>query len=187
MKEELKESKPSAFKSEEMSEEIRFVRTLTDEERKRLFGWSDNVFGIEDGLYRWRPKDLHFILDVDGVSASHVGLLDHTVKVDGRPVRIGGIGAVVTAKEMHGRGYAQKTLRHAERFMCEELKVDFGLLFCLDRLRSFYERQGWQTVRERVEFDQPAGKMASPFNLMVLPCRNQVWPDGEIDICSFPW
>ena len=31
-----------------MSEEIRLVKDLTDEERKRLFGWGENIFGVED-------------------------------------------------------------------------------------------------------------------------------------------
>lgn len=170
-----------------MREEIRLVTALTNEERERLFGWSENVFGIEDGAYSWRPKDLHFILDVDGVPASHVGLIDHVVKVAGQPVRVGGIGAVVTAKELHGRGYAQKTLRHAEKFICAEIQVEFGMLFCLDRLMPFYERQGWQPLREQVEFDQPAGKMVSPLNVMVLPCSSRAWPAGATDIDSFPW
>jgi GNAT superfamily N-acetyltransferase len=170
-----------------MSEEIRLARDFTDEERQRLFGWGENIFGIEDNKYRWRPKELHFILDVDGQAASHVGLIDHTVNVAGQPVRVGGIGAVVTAGELHGRGYAQKTLRYAERYMCEELKVEFGLLFCLDRLKPFYERRGWQLLKDAVEFDQPSGKMVSPLNVMVLPCGERRWPAGVTDLCSLPW
>ena len=170
-----------------MSENIRLVKDLTDEERQRLFGWGENIFGVEDLQFQWRPKELHFILDVDGEAMSHVGLLDHTVKVDGQPVRVGGIGGVVTNGEVHGRGYSQKTLRYAERYMCEELRVEFGLLFCLDRLRPFYERQGWQIVNEPVEFEQAAGKMVSPFNVMVLPCGERVWPAGRADLCSYPW
>jgi GNAT superfamily N-acetyltransferase len=170
-----------------MSENIRVVKELTDEERQRLFGWGENIFGVDDSLYRWRPKELHFILDVDGQAASHVGLIDHTVEVEGQPVRVAGVGAVVTAGDLHGRGYAQKTLRHAERFMCEEWKVEFGLLFCLDRLKPFYERQSWQLLSEPVKFDQPTGKMVSPLNVMVLPCVDRVWPAGVTDLCSLPW
>jgi GNAT superfamily N-acetyltransferase len=170
-----------------MSETIRVTKDLTDEERQRLFGWGENIFGIEDHEYRWRPKDVHFLLDVEGKAVSHVGLIDHVVKVGEQTVRVGGIGAVVTAGDMHGRGYAQKTLRFAERHMCEELKVEFGLLFCLDRLKPFYARQGWQLVSETVQFDQPSGKMVSPLNVMVLPCNGRVWPAGMTDLCSLPW
>jgi Acetyltransferase (GNAT) domain len=170
-----------------MSEAIRVVKELTDEERQRLFGWGENIFGIEDNKYTWRPKDLHIILDVEGKAASHVGLVQQTVDVAGQPVRVGGVGAVVTAGEMHGRGYAQKAMRYAEKVMCEELNVEFGLLFCLDRLKPFYERQNWQLIHEPVEFDQPSGKMISPLNVLVLPCKGQTWPAGEIDLCSLPW
>jgi hypothetical protein len=170
-----------------MSENIRLVKDLTDAERQRLFGWGENIFGVEDHKYAWRPKELHFILNVDNDPVSHVGLIDHTVSVAGQPVRVAGVGAVVTAGDMHGRGYAQKTLRRAERYMCEELKVEFGLLFCLDRLRPFYARQNWQLLSEPVEFDQPSGKMVSPFNVMVLPCGERVWPAGATDLLSLPW
>lgn len=170
-----------------MSESIRVVKELTEEERERLFGWGENIFGIEDSLYTWRPKDLHVILDVDGQAASHVGLILHSVQVAGQPVRVAGVGGVTTNGELHGRGYAQKTMRYAEKHMCEELNVEFGLLFCLDSLKPFYERQNWQLLREPVEFDQPSGKMLSPLNVMVLPCKGQTWPAGAVDLCSLPW
>lgn len=170
-----------------MSETIRLAKELTDLERQRLFGWGENIFGVEDNKFTWRPKELHFILDVDNEPVSHVGLVDHTVSVGGQPVRVAGVGAVVTAGDRHGRGYAQKTLRHAEKYMCEELKTEFGLLFCLDRLMPFYARQNWQLLKEPVEFDQPAGKMVSPFNVMVLPCGGRVWPTGATDLQGLPW
>ena len=170
-----------------MKEAIRVVKELTECERQRLFGWGENIFGVEDLKYAWRPKDLHIILDVDGEAASHVGLLEQTVNVAGQFVRVGGVGAVVTEGSMHGRGYAQKTLRYAEKVLCEEFKVEFGLLFCLDRLKPFYERQNWQPVNEPVEVHQPAGKMISPFNVLVLPCQGQTWPAGRVDLCSLPW
>ena len=170
-----------------MSETIRVVRRLTDGERQRLFGWGENIFGIEDHKYSWRPKDLHIILDVGGEAVSHVGLVEQAVNVAGQFVRVAGVGAVVTAGAMHGRGYAQKAMRYAEKVMCEELKVEFGLLFCLDHLKPFYERQNWQLLQEPVEFDQPSGKMVSPLNAMVLPCKGQAWPAGAVDLCSFPW
>ena len=170
-----------------MTESIRVVKEFTDEDRQRLFGWGENIFGMEDAKYTWRPKDLHVILDVEGKAASHVGLIEHTVSVAGQPIRVAGIGGVATNGEMHGRGYAQKAMRYAEKYMCEELKVEFGLLFCLDRLKPFYERQNWQLIQDPVEFDQPSGKMFSPLNVMVLPCADRSWPAGAVDLCSLPW
>ena len=170
-----------------MSEAIRVVRELTDEERKRLFGWGEHIFGVDDLKYTWRPKEIHIVLDVDGQAASHVGLIDHTVDVSGQRVRVGGVGGVATNGELHGRGYAQKTLRYAEQYMRDEMKVEFGLLFCLDPLKPFYERQGWLLLGEPVWIEQPAGRMVSPLNVMVLPFGDRVWPQGSVDLRSLPW
>jgi hypothetical protein len=71
--------------------------------------------------------------------------------------------------------------------MCDELQVEFGVLFCLPRLAAFYAQQGWQLLEEAVEFDQPSGPITSPFNLMNLPCHGREWPGGEIKIGGLPW
>lgn len=170
-----------------MSESIRVAHELTEEERERLFGWGENIFGLEDSKYTWRPKDVHIVMEVDGRPASHVGLLEHVVSVAGQPVRVGGVGGVATVGEMQGRGYAWKLMQFAERHMCEEMQVEFGLLFCLDRLKPLYERLGWQLLSEPVEFEQPSGKMISPLNVMVLPCKGRTWPKGEVDLNGLPW
>ena len=170
-----------------MSETIRVVQELTDEERKRLFGWGEHIFGVDDLKYTWRPKEIHIVLDVDGQAASHVGLIDHTVGVGGQAVRVGGVGGVATNGELHGHGYARKTLSFAEAFMRDEMKVEFGLLFCLDPLKPFYAQQGWQLLDEPVEIEQPAGRMVSPLNVMVLPFGGRVWPQGTTDLRSLPW
>jgi aminoglycoside 2'-N-acetyltransferase I len=170
-----------------VSETIRVTKALTDEERRRLFGWGENIFGVEDGKYTWRPKDIHIVLDVDGQAASHVGLVEHTVEVGGRPVRVAGVGGVATNGELHGRGYARKAMSYATDFMRDEMKVEFGLLFCLDRLKPFYEQLGWQLLAEPVEVEQPAGRIPSPLNVMVLPFGGRAWPAGTTDLRSLPW
>lgn len=162
---------------------------LDPEDKRLLFEWGENIFGVQDALLQWRPKDWHFIVEVDGRPASHVGLLKHTVSAGGVPVVVGGVGGVVTVPEMHGKGHARRGMMHAAAFMCEELGVEFGLLFCLDRLKGFYESLGWRLVPERVEIEQEAGPIASPFNTMVLPCGGapRVWPAGEVKLNSLPW
>lgn len=170
-----------------MSETIRVASALDEEERRRLFGWGENIFGVEDNKYTWRPKEVHIVLDVDGLAASHVGLVDHTVLVGGRPVRVAGVGGVATNGEMHGRGYARKAMNFATAFMRDEMKVEFGLLFCLDRLVPFYEQQGWRLLTEPVEVEQPSGRIPAPLNVMVLPFGGRVWPKGATDLRSLPW
>lgn len=170
-----------------MSETIRVTSALNEEERRRLFGWGEHIFGVEDHKYTWRPKEIHIVLDVDGLPASHVGLLDHTVDVGGHRVRVAGVGGVATNGELHGRGYARKLMSYATDFMRDEMKVEFGLLFCLDPLKSFYERLGWQLVTEPVWVGQPMGRILSPLNVMVLPFDGRAWPEGTTDLGSLPW
>ena len=167
--------------------EIRFAEQLTDEERAALFGWGENIFGVEDAHYRWRPKDYHFVTEEDGRPLSHVGVLKDTVRAGGLDVTVGGIGGVVTIPEAQGRHLVHEAMRRAAVFMCEELGVEFGMLFCLPRLAPFYARQGWQSVEDEAEFEQPTGKVVWPFRVMVLPCGSQAWPAGRVEVAGFPW
>jgi aminoglycoside 2'-N-acetyltransferase I len=167
--------------------EIRLEDHISDEERHILFEWGQNIFGAEDLALRWRPKDWHFFLDVDGRPVNHVGLLKHTIGVGGRPVVVGGVGGVVTVPEAQGKGFAQSTMRRAASFMCDEWGVEFGFLFCRDQLVAFYERLGWQLVREPVEIQQDESNIISPFNTMVLACGGRTWPGGAINLDSRPW
>jgi GNAT superfamily N-acetyltransferase len=168
--------------------EIRFAEALTDAERRALFGWGKNIFGVEDSLYSWRPKDYHFVTeDDDGRPLSHVGVLKTVVKAGGRDVTVGGVGAVATRPEAQGRGYVREAMRRAAEFMCGELGADAGMLFCLQRLAPFYARQGWRLLEEEAEFDQPSGRVVSPYRVMVLPCGGYEWPAGRVEVEGFPW
>ena len=168
--------------------EIRVIENLSDEERRRIFGWGEDIFGAQALDISWRPKDWHIIVDDDGQAMSHVGLLQHTVFVDEQPVKVGGVGGVATALDAQRKGYARHALRYAEDFMCNEWGVDFGFLFCFERLRPFYESLGWSAIKHPIEIDQPSGKIImSPMMAMSLPCREKTWPAGVVNLDSMPW
>jgi predicted N-acetyltransferase YhbS len=167
--------------------EIRFAEALTDGEKQELFGWGEAIFGVEDKLYRWRLKDYHFITEEDGRPLSHVGVIKTTVKAGGEEVTVGGIGGVATRPEAQGRRLVHAAMRRAAEYMCGELNVDAGMLFCLQRLSPFYARQGWRLLEEEVEFEQPTGRVVSPFRVMVLPCGDFNWPSGRVEVAGFPW
>jgi hypothetical protein len=171
----------------ELSVEIRYAEALTEEERQALFFWGQDIFGLEDREYRWRPKEYHFITEEDGRPLSHVGLIKTTVSAGGRTVTVGGVGGVVTVPEAQGRYLVHAAMQHAAEFICRELGANFGMLFCLPRLEPFYARQGWQTIEDEVEFDQPEGKKVWPYRVMVQPCGERVWPSGRVEIEGPPW
>jgi Acetyltransferase (GNAT) domain len=167
--------------------EIRFAGALTDDEYRALFGWGEDIFGTEDKLYEWRPKDYHFITEEGGRPLSHVGVLKTTVRAGGRDVTVGGVGAVVTVPGAQGRRYVHAAMPRAAEFICRELKADAGMLFCLEGLSHFYARQGWTLLEEETEFDQPAGRIVSPYRVMVLPCGGFRWPAGRVEVTGLPW
>jgi len=167
--------------------EVRLVTNLSDAETKRLFEWGPDVFGAEALNLQWRPKDWHFLVYANDQLLSHVGVVKHVVAVGEWQVTVGGIGGVVTVPAAQGRGYASLALQEATKFLCEELKVEFGMLFCLARMIPFYQRFGWQEVQEPVIIDQPSEKILSPLVVMVLPCLSQTWPAGTVKLESWPW
>lgn len=170
-----------------MKEEIEQTERFADEEKRLLFGWGEDIFGVSSLNLRWRPKQLHFLLRLDGKAVSHVGLLRHEVSVAGESMTVGGIGGVVTLPEAQGRGFARRLMKRAMEVAERDSQVDAGLLFCLERLVPYYEALGWQLVNDRVLIEQPNGKIGSPLKVMVLPCGGFVWPVGEVELNSFPW
>ncbi len=170
-----------------MSVEIRYAEGLTEEERQALFFWDTHIFGLEDAGYSWRPKNYHFITEEDGRPLSHVGVIKTTVNAGGREITVGGIGGVATRPEAQGRHLVHAAMQQVQEFICHELGAEFGMLFCLPRLEPFYARQGWQTIEDEVEFDQPAGKVVWPYRVMVRPCGERIWPAGRVEVGGLPW
>lgn len=167
--------------------EIRVRGSISDEEMLQLFGWGEDIFGSNHLNLTWKPKDLHIFVEVEGRPVTHVGLLEHTVTVGTYDVKVCGVGGVVTKPVAQGKGYASHGMRRAADMMREELAVAFGLLFCHDRLMPFYERLGWRKVEDVVEIEQPSGMVASPMNVMILPCGAETWPAGRVKLNSLPW
>lgn len=170
-----------------MGVEIRLASELTAEEWRALFAWGEDIFGVEGNAYQWRPKNWHFVVEEDGRTLAHVGVLKAAVIAGGREVTVGGVGGVVSVPEARGRHLVHDAMGRAAEFMCGELGVEFGMLFCLERLVAFYARQGWRLVEDEVEFEQPAGKVASTFRVMVRPCGGREWPAGKVEVPGLPW
>jgi GNAT superfamily N-acetyltransferase len=170
-----------------MAVEFRLDTRISDEEYQQLFCWDIDIYG--DDLYQlqWRPRHWRLYVYANRQLVSHVGMVRHTVLVGGHAVVVGGIGQVVTVPAAQRRGYACRALEKAARFLRDELQVEFGLLFCLERMLPFYARLGWQTIDGPVWIEQPGKKIICPLPVMVLPFQHRIWPTGTVDLCSLPW
>ena len=169
-----------------MPTQIRKTEILSDAEKQQLFEWGDDIFGAASLNLRWRTKTVHFILDIDGLPVSHVGLVKHEIKVGEQTVLVGGVGGVVTLPDWQKHGYARQLIKQAVNVF-EQWRVDAGLLFCFQNRISFYESQGWRLLPGPVMVEQPEGEIASPLEVMVLPIDGYSWPDGDLKLNSFPW
>jgi aminoglycoside 2'-N-acetyltransferase I len=170
-----------------MKIEVRHDGALTAAEREYLNHWSRAMFGAEAAEYKWSDVDWHVLVWNEGEIVTHVEIVDRMGTVDGRPVRLGGIGGVAAATAWRGRGLASAAVARAGAFMRGEMGVEFGLLVCGPKMVGFYGRLGWQEVEGPLLVDQPGGKVELEGPVMVLPCQEQRWPGGAIDLCGLPW
>jgi hypothetical protein len=80
-----------------------------------------------------------------------------------------------------------QALKIAMDFLRDPLAVDFGLMIATDKMIPKYEKNGWQVVAHSMLMDQPGGRMALSYPVMILPVCKQEWPDGVIDLRGLPW
>jgi len=166
---------------------IRLTPIVTDEQRQTLFGWGDDVFGACGIRFHCRKGEMHLMGTVDGQLVSHAGMVNAEVRVAGQPMRVGGIGGVVTVGTAQRKGYAARMLQQALAYMGETWQVEFGMLFCLPHVLPFYAGLGWQEITAPVSIAQPEGRVPSPLAAMVMPCASgRVWPAGSVEM-DLPW
>ena len=136
---------------------------------------------------RWATPDWAVMVWEDEEMVSNVHIIVRTASVGGLPVKLGGIGNIATKVEWRKRGYASSALEVAQNYLRDPLGVDFGLMIATDRMVSIYEKKGWRVVAGSMLMDQPGGKMALSYPVMILPVCKQDWPSGVIDLCGLPW
>jgi len=167
--------------------EIVEVARLSSDEYRRLHGWGHDVFGTAHLHLEFRPKDLHFVLYEGNRLVSHVGVLTHTVSIDGRDVRVGGVGGVVTLPGWQRHGYARLLMERAADWFAAGRGLEAALLFCLPRMIDYYQRLGWRLVEAPVEIEQPGRRVRAPLPVMLLPIGAAPAVTAGIDLRSLPW
>jgi aminoglycoside 2'-N-acetyltransferase I len=106
---------------------------------------------------------------------------------EGAPVRIGGIGGVMTHPALRRHGFAGAALRQAHAFFADQA-MHFSLLFCEPKNIAFYAGLGWRAFSGEVVVEQPG--TSGPFTLMTAMVRGVTAPapsGGTIDLCGLPW
>ncbi len=176
--------------------DVKLVSVQTAEEREALRALAATVYPpaeragdpVQKTIAWASPEWGILVWDDDGALVGYVGIVARDVTLDGRAVRVGGIGGVKTHPAVRGKGYARAALRRAAAFMADELAVAFGVLVCREGLLPFYGGLGWQPFAGALLVEQPGGRVPFIFNRpMVLPVREAAPPGGTLDLCGLPW
>jgi len=142
----------------------------------------------ENNPYVWDKPQWHVIVRVEGEPVSYLGLFSRDCTVGGQPVKLGGVGSVMTAPEHRRQGHSTAALERAAAFLRDAVRADFGLLVTGLNLIPFYGRLGWQAVTDPLIFTQPDGSSHTWHDVtMILPLGKQQWPGGAIDLYGLPW
>jgi GNAT superfamily N-acetyltransferase len=107
---------------------------------------------------------------------------------DGRPVRVGGIGGVMTHPAARGRGHAARGIRRAMDFFREQGGVAFALLVCEPGLLGYYGRLGWLDFHGRLRVRQLGEPADFTFNRVMVHDLEAAGPtSGTVDLMGPPW
>ena len=127
------------------------------------------------------------VQDESGAVVCHVGLYRREAKWNGRGVRIGGIGGVLTRADSRGRGYASIALNAAVQTLKDEGSIDFAMLFCAPNTAPFYAARGWKPFEGDIDCDQPGGRVRFEATAPYVYRIRREPLQGTIDLCGLPW
>ena len=151
---------------------------------QQLETWFDDEFGFTGRTYS--SPEWYVLVSCEGELVGRIGVVERTISVGGRDVRVGGIGGVTTRPEWRRQGVARELLIETERLV-RRLQVDFGFLLCREGVRPVYEKAGWNVVDAQTRFEQPDGPETYPALTMVFSPGDQDWPGGDVDLLGLPW
>ena len=118
---------------------------------------------------------------------SHVGIQRREITWNGRKMRAGGIGGVLTREDSRRRGYASVALNAAIQTLKDEGATDFALLFCEPHNAPFYVGRGWKPFDGEIYCDQPEGRIRFQATAPYVYKLKRAPLGGVIDLCGQPW
>jgi GNAT superfamily N-acetyltransferase len=167
--------------------EIRVVDDYSALDRLALSGGDSDPGRMNSFGLAWQPKTHHLLVLKGGTPVAHIGFLLCLVTVEDGPIPVAGIGSVLTRLDCRGQGFARLGMEAAEDAIRQQQMAQFGMLFCREQMRSWYERLGWTQVAVPVWFDQPGGATQSPLPVLVKCFGRDGWPPGTVRLGCFPW
>ena len=117
----------------------------------------------------------------------HVGIYRREVKWNGRRMRAGGVGGVLTRENCRRKGYASIALNAAIQTLKDEGSIDFALSFCEPHNAPFYTDRGCKPFDGQIYAEQPQGPVRFEAMAPYLYELRRAPRQGTIDLCGLPW
>ena len=164
-----------------LDESIRMTLTLCFPHRKDTF--------VTERRWRGNEPLFNAIVEDGETVCGYVAVVDRTIRIGDRNVRVAGVGMVAVAPLWRGRRLIDNALTEA----MEEAKkrsFDFGFLFTHRPTNKIYDRNGWIDLGQRKVIRIEDGQeMELPFeNLrMYYPLGLKDFPQGTIHLLGDKW
>tara|TARA_R110000772_G_scaffold35991_32_gene86413 strand:- start:1920 stop:2456 length:537 start_codon:yes stop_codon:yes gene_type:complete len=144
---------------------------------------SPSMHGIE-----WASAQRRLMLYVEDELCAAAGSYEREILHNDQPVRVAGIGGVMTEPKFQGKGHGAQTMLHLVELLRAEGNYAFGLLFCEDHNIGFYSKLGWSLFEGEVLVEQRGASGPFPFrNVMLIPLAGPAKLTGKLDLCGLPW
>lgn len=157
---------------------VRLAR-YTKADLDEISGGAEDPFEVAAFGVTSRDKDTHFGVRERGRLVAHAGLVEADVEVGERRLRVAGLGGVIVAPGLRGRGLARLVVDAAVAH-ARGTDAEFGILFCLPDRVPVYERLGWRVLAGGMRVEQPGGGVVDhPLHTLWTPLtEGAVWPEG---------
>ena len=129
----------------------------------------------------------------DGHLVGSVRLVPRRIRVGDVELDVMGFGNVCSHPDARGTGAASACMTAGAECI-RDAGVDFGLLFCGERVHGFYRRLGWRDVDNEVVYHVPdeTGALVPGSGhacTMIHPAGKpaEEWPAGTVDLNGSDW
>jgi GNAT superfamily N-acetyltransferase len=112
------------------------------------FVWPQ-VFGKSPPLWESTPypaDGMHFVLIDGDLLISHALATSRKLAQAGETFNVYGLSSVFTFPTHRGAGAGEKVVAAATDYIRQRSDADFALLFCGERVKSLYQRLGWEAA-----------------------------------------
>ena len=133
----------------------------------------------------WSRVDWSSICWENNVAHAHAGGIIRQGTLNSKPVKIGGVGGVMTLPESRGQGLASDSIRLLLELF-ERENVDFVLLVCEKHLIPMYEKLGFRIHDGEMMVTQRGKEERFDFN-HVMTRSVRATETGSLNLMGPPW